>query len=100
MAKKSSAKLGAQKASSSATGSAATTAWIPFNDNPTETAHYLVWVKDGGAGWADQACIEFYNATKQQWNGESGVIEDGGEITHWAKILPPNAKLTDGGCVI
>lgn len=69
---------------------AATTVWIPFNDSPTQTAHYLVWVRDGGAGWADQACIEFYNATKQQWNGESGIIEDGGEVTHWAKILPPN----------
>lgn len=76
--------------SAAATGSAATTVWIPISDNPTETAHYLVWVRDGGAGWADQACIEFYNATKQQWNGESGIIEDGGEVTHWAKILPPN----------
>jgi len=69
--------------------SAATSDWKPIFEAPTENGHYLVWVKDGGAGWADQACIEWWEA-KREWQGESGIIEDGGEITHWAKILPPN----------
>jgi hypothetical protein len=38
--------------------SMATLDWKPISEPPTENGHYLVWVKDGGAGWADQACIE------------------------------------------
>ncbi len=69
----------------------APTIWNPYPEvKPTAGRDYLVWIKDGGAGWQDQPAVERYSSRLQDFEGESPIIEDGGTITHWAEITPPS----------
>lgn len=67
------------------------TPWNPYPEvKPPASGHYLVWVDAKDTGWTNQACIEFFNDSYQEFEGEAGVLEDGGIITHWMQVTPPN----------